>query len=113
MDMLQYKFAKTWLEEASDKATQLFQRVDPTIKGDDTYVTEADHAVQDFLIDKIEKRFPNVGIIAEEKNIRKQPKEGNEYFVIDPIDGTAAFVCGLPVWGIALGVIVERQPIAG
>jgi myo-inositol-1(or 4)-monophosphatase len=33
--------------------------------------------------------------------------------VIDPIDGTASFVCGLPVWGIAVGVLEKKLPVAG
>ena len=43
----------------------------------------------------------------------KEPEKGDTYFVLDPIDGTASFIAGFPVWGIALGVIESRNPSAG
>lgn len=62
---------------------------------------------------EFDRRFPDDGIIAEENDLRKEPKSGSRFWVIDPIDGTASFVVGLPVWGIAIGLIEHNKPIAG
>ena len=111
--MLAIDQAKMWLEEAGGRALRYFRQVTPSVKNDHSYVTEADISIQAFLNEKIIENYPEAGILGEEENFSKLPEDGETYFVIDPIDGTAAFVSGLPVWGIALGVIKSGKPIAG
>ena len=111
--MLPYKQAKTWLLEAGDLAMRFFRNVKPFLKDNKTYVTQADLEVQDFLKQKFMQFYPKVGIVAEENDLIKAPETGDTYFVLDPIDGTAAFVYGLPIWGIALGVITAQKAVAG
>ncbi|MBL0714074.1 MAG: inositol monophosphatase, partial [Desulfosarcina sp.] len=110
--MLKREHAESWLKEAGALALRYFRKVKPSIKDDKTYVTEADLAVQSLLKEKIVDTYPQVGIISEE-NFSRKPQDGETYFVLDPIDGTAMFVSGLPLWGIALGVIKSGKPIAG
>ena len=111
--MLQSTQARSWLKKAGTLALKYFRNANPAIKDDKTYVTEADLAVQSYLKEKIIKQFPDVGILSEEENYTKKPQDGKTYFVIDPIDGTAMFVSGLSIWGIAIGVIKSAIPIAG
>jgi myo-inositol-1(or 4)-monophosphatase len=111
--MLFQKQAKRWLKEAGKLALGYFRNVEPSLKDNHTYVTEADWKVQAYLIEKIDKYYPDVGVLAEENDLIKKPKNSEFYFVIDPIDGTASFVSGLPVWGIAFGVIHSGKPAAG
>ena len=111
--MLEYNEAKTWLLEAGNIAMKYFGKVNPSRKDNKSYVTEADLKVQEFLRQKFELYYPDFGIIAEEDDLIKQPKDGKSYFVVDPIDGTASFVLGLPVWAIALGVMVNKEAVAG
>lgn len=111
--MLEHEQVKPWLKEAGAIALQYYRNVKPSIKSDSTYVTEADLAVQSFLNEKIIKNYPDVGILSEESDYTREPQDGETYFVLDPIDGTAMFVSGLPVWGISLGVIKSGKTIAG
>lgn len=111
--MLNQKQAKRWLKEAGKLALGHFRNVEPSLKDNHTYVTEADLKVQAYLIDKIDKYYPDIGVLAEEDDLIKKPKNSESYFVIDPIDGTASFVSGLPVWGISFGVIHSGKPEAG
>ena len=111
--MLKYAQAKSWLQAAGALALRYFRNVKPSMKDDKTYVTDADLGVQSLLEEKIVENFPDVGILSEENNYSKKPQDGETYFVLDPIDGTAMFVSGLPIWGIALGVIKSGKPIAG
>ena len=111
--MLKSTQAKSWLETAGKIALKYFRNVNPSIKNDKTYVTEADLAVQSYLKKQIIENYPNAGILSEENNYSRESIDGETYFVIDPIDGTAMFVSGLPIWGIALGVVKSGRPIAG
>jgi len=111
--MLTYVQAASWFKEAGTLALGFFRNVKPSFKNDKTYVTEADLAVQSFLNKKIIENFPDAGILSEENNFSKMPRKEDIYFILDPIDGTAMFVAGLPIWGISLGIIKSGEPIAG
>lgn len=111
--MLDVRAIRAMLETAGGFAMPHFLNVTPAWKPDRTYVTEADLAVQAFLQEELEARFPDDGIVAEEHDLRKEPRSGDRYWIVDPIDGTASFVAGLPSWGIALGLMEGGQPVAG
>jgi len=91
---------KAILFEAGEIAKGYFTQVTPTLKKDKTYVTEADLKVQSYLRSELEKTFPEDGIMGEEEELRRKPSSGSRMWGIDPIDGTASFVLGLPFWGI-------------
>ena len=104
---------KDVLEEAGRLAMRYHRRVKPSLKENRTFVTEADLAVRAFLQAEIAARYPDDGIIAEEEGLRSPPASGSRHWIIDPIDGTASFVSGLPVWGIAVGLAEAGRPRAG
>jgi myo-inositol-1(or 4)-monophosphatase len=74
-------------------------------------VTSADRAVEAFLREELGRRFPNFGIIGEEQGITLGSLDVN--WVIDPIDGTKAFISGFPTWGILLGLQQGDRALAG
>ena len=55
--------------------------------------------------------FPEHGILGEEYG--KTTEDADYIWVIDPIDGTRAFIAGLPTWGILLGLMHRGKPILG
>lgn len=69
-------------------------------KADNTLVTNVDVKVEDFLIRKIKEKYPNDILVTEENFPNNQLQ--NRTWIIDPIDGTAHFIKGLPFWGIQL-----------
>lgn len=74
-------------------------------------VTEADRSVETVLRDIIGKAFPDHGIVGEEhENI---VGAGRFDWVIDPVDGTRAFISGLPVWGVLVGLLDAGRAISG
>lgn len=111
--MLDVRMIRAMLETAGQLAMQHFLKVNPTRKADHSYVTEADLAVQAFLKEELDAHFPDDGLVAEEDNLRKDPASGGRYWIVDPIDGTASFVAGLPGWGIALGLMEHGEAAAG
>lgn len=71
-------------------------------------VTEADIAVEKFLIDQISERYPQHSILGEESGAHK----GNEYrWVIDPIDGTTSFVRNQPFYSVSIALEKNGQTI--
>ena len=74
-------------------------------------VTCADRAVEAFLREELGRRFPGFGIIGEEDGVT--PGDSDINWVIDPIDGTKAFISGFPTWGILLGLQQGDQVLAG
>jgi fructose-1,6-bisphosphatase/inositol monophosphatase family enzyme len=101
------------ITEAGQRAMAYFQKVTPSWKANRTYITDADLAVQAFLREELERRFPDDGLIGEERQLSKAPRHGDRYWVIDPIDGTASFVRGFPLWGIAVGLLTPEKALGG
>ena len=96
---------------AGQVALEHFHRVTPERKPDRTLVTEADRAVEAFVVAELRDRWPEVGIVAEEGTVRAPAGESS--FVVDPIDGTAVFVAGLPTWCVCIGLMHAGCPRAG
>lgn len=74
-------------------------------------VTEADRAAETVIRRRILEMFPTHGILGEEFDDERLDAE--HVWVIDPIDGTRAFLCGLPVWGTLIGLMRHNRPVLG
>lgn len=74
-------------------------------------VTEADRAGEMAIRRMIEARFPDHGILGEEYGV----KAGRSGFtwILDPIDGTRGFICGMPTWATLIGLNVDGEPSLG
>jgi histidinol phosphatase-like enzyme (inositol monophosphatase family) len=101
------------VRQASRLALAWFRR-DPQVhdKGEAGFdpVTEADRAVEDHLRAALAERFPDHEIVGEE---RGASGSGLYRWLIDPIDGTRAFISGNPLWGTLLGLQHDGRPVAG
>lgn len=75
-------------------------------------VTEHDHKTEKFLIEEIQKRYPDHGFIAEEGDPKKQGFKKYTW-VIDPIDGTTNFVNLGKDFAISVALYVNEEPYAG
>jgi myo-inositol-1(or 4)-monophosphatase len=73
-------------------------------------VTEADRGIETFIRRRLHEAFPDHGIVGEEHG---SEGSGETYWVIDPIDGTRAFISGMPTWGILLGLVAAGRPLVG
>ncbi len=80
-------------------------------KPDDSPVTSADHAVNDLLMDRLLGRFPDDGWLSEETPDTAARLEKARVWVIDPIDGTKAFIRREPEYCISVALLEEGQPI--
>ena len=80
-------------------------------KADESPVTIADRDAETKLRDLIVARFPDDGIVGEEHG-DKVGTTGRRW-IVDPIDGTKSFVCGVPLYGVMVGVEVDGDPAVG
>lgn len=80
-------------------------------KGGFDPVTEADKAAESAIRRLIAERFPDHGILGEEEAPLNPDAE--YCWHIDPVDGTRAFICGLPSWGTLIGLARNGKAIAG
>ncbi len=80
-------------------------------KTDQTPVTDADRGAEELLRQAIERRFPDDGVFGEEFG----QKEGRSRarWILDPIDGTKAFVHGVPLFGTLVGLQWDGEPVLG
>ena len=107
-------FGHEVLAEAGALAAQHFRRSMPVDNKHDSGfdpVTEADRAVERCIRERIGAHFPEHGIIGEEFGDKAGASAWS--WIIDPIDGTRAFIIGLPVWGCLLGLLRDGEPLAG
>ncbi len=74
-------------------------------------VTQADRGAERVIRNMIAARFPDDGVIGEE--FPDTNTSASRCWIVDPIDGTRAFIMGLPVWGTLIGLIQDGVPIAG
>lgn len=81
------------------------------LKADASFVTETDRAVEARLREMIRARFRDHGIMGEEYGSERLDAEF--VWVLDPIDGTAAWVAGIPVYGTLISVARGGRPLVG
>jgi histidinol phosphatase-like enzyme (inositol monophosphatase family) len=74
-------------------------------------VTAADQAGERAMRALIEATFPDHGIVGEEYGDR--PSRSPFTWVLDPVDGTRSFVCGMTSWATLVGLTYEGRPMVG
>ncbi|MGA7269138.1 MAG: inositol monophosphatase family protein [Aestuariivirga sp.] len=74
-------------------------------------VTEGDRAGERIIRRLIEERYPDHGIHGEEYGT-KEARSGFTW-ILDPVDGTRSFVCGMPTWATLIGLSYEGRPVIG
>jgi myo-inositol-1(or 4)-monophosphatase len=116
------RFAVDLARRAGELGLRYFRDLDSlTIesKGHQDMVSEADRGVETFVREALAAEYPSDGIVGEEHS----PRAGSSGFtwVIDPIDGTANFVRGIPAWTVVIAgalngtteVAVIHEPCTG
>jgi myo-inositol-1(or 4)-monophosphatase len=101
---------KEWARQAGEIALRYFNRVEASCKEDRTLVTDADYEIEGLLAGHLRATYPEHGIIGEEGT---REIHGECVWAIDPLDGTRAFLSGLPIWGISIGLLWRRKPWLG
>jgi histidinol-phosphatase len=88
----------------------------PDMKEDQSPVTVADRQAEDLIRARIEKEFPGHPILGEETGygtVEATAASAGHRWFIDPIDGTRAFVRGVPMYAVLIGLEIEGEVAAG
>lgn len=91
------------VESKKESGRSLSQTISP--------VTIADRSAEMAMRQLIETRFPSHGIYGEEYGSVRV--DADFVWVLDPIDGTKAFITGKPTWGILIGCLFRGVPVVG
>lgn len=76
-------------------------------------VSEADIAIDELLKKVLLGARPDYGWLSEEAEDTEHRLACRRVFIVDPIDGTRAYVGGRPDWCVSVGLVVEGKPVAG
>ncbi|MEA2736016.1 MAG: histidinol-phosphatase [Humisphaera sp.] len=87
-------------------------RVAVETKADNTPVTCADREAEEMIRATISAHFPTHSILGEEGGIH-DGSDTRYRWIIDPIDGTKSFICGVPLYGVLIGVEIAGSPQVG
>ena len=105
--------------KASEKASKILirdfgevEKLQVSLKGPNNFVTNADRKVEKIIIEELEKSKKNFSILTEESGFIKN-KDKDNFWIIDPIDGTTNFLNGVPHFCISIALLIENEIIAG
>jgi histidinol-phosphatase len=106
-------FAVEIAREAGEVTLKYFRRDDLQVdrKADTSPVTIADRSAEEFLRERIGRRYPDDGIIGEEFGTL-EGKSGYQW-ILDPIDGTKSFIHGVPLYTTLIAVLHNGEPLLG
>lgn len=105
------EFAARAAQEAGRVTREHFGRAAVEWKGDGSEVTAADRAAEAYLRAAIAERFPDDGVLGEEEE--ETPSRSGRRWIVDPVDGTRSFACGVPLYAVLLALEEEGEPVLG
>jgi histidinol-phosphatase len=111
-------FARSLADTADAISLDRFRAADLHVstKADSTHVTDADQAVERAIRDRIAAERPDDAFLGEETTADSgaaAESEGHRQWVVDPIDGTANYLRGVPVWATLISLAVDGRPVLG
>jgi histidinol-phosphatase len=106
------EFALELVRLAEREILPRFRKAAVERKPDGTVVTEADRKAEQAMRERIAARFPADAVLGEEHG-RSGPEDARRLWVLDPIDGTVWFTLGVPTFGTLVGLLEDREPVAG
>jgi len=75
-------------------------------------VTHYDSDCEEFLYHRLKAAFPEFGFLGEEKGYRNY-KEGEPYWIVDPIDGTLNFARSIPAFAVSIALVHHNKTLVG
>ena len=87
------------------------EKLQVSLKGPGDFVTASDNKVEKILIEELQKARPNYSILSEE--IGEINNDVSFKWIIDPVDGTANFLHGIPHFAISIGLEHNKEIICG
>ena len=97
------------VDEVAQRQLQDFGNVSSEIKSDGTLITNCDRWSDNHIVNGIKTITNNKEGVLSEEGSKKLPST-NEYWIVDPLDGTTNFSAGIPFWGISIARFFAGKP---
>lgn len=110
--MSHYDAVVKTVKEAGEILLKYFGRVDAVNNKSGSgsgVVTKLDIEIEKFIADRLQKHDPSIGFVGEENGVFHL--EGEKYWLVDPIDGTAHFIRGIPLCTIMIALIDKGEVV--
>jgi myo-inositol-1(or 4)-monophosphatase len=108
------KFAENLAKQTGELALRYYGRGDPHLKFDESLVTEAELTIREFIRSSISEHYPEHHLMGEGDDQRAYGHgERGFQWIADPMDGSANFQAGIPIWGVSLALFNNFWPILG
>ena len=105
--------------KAAEKASKILirdfgelEKLQVSLKGPSDFVTNSDKKVEKIIIEELTKSRKNFSILGEEIGEVKNSDKEN-YWIIDPIDGTTNFLHGIPHFAISIALKKKEEIVSG
>jgi myo-inositol-1(or 4)-monophosphatase len=105
------EYIKAVAKEAGLRALDMQKEMRSELKTDDSYVTNIDREIEQFVRGRLEERYPDFAFLGEE--FGQHGSQDAPLWAVDPIDGTTNMVFGIPFWCVSIGLIWEGQVEGG
>ena len=96
------------VDEVGKRQLQDFGQINSDLKPDGTLITECDRWSDKKIVQGLDRIASGEGVLSEEGN--KSIPNSNEYWIVDPLDGTTNFAAGIPYWAISIARFKNGQP---
>ena len=105
---------KKTVVEAGQLAMLYYGKVSRSLKADQSVVTEADVALENFFRLALSSLAPGYGYLGEETEETRPPDSGeSHYWVVDALDGSRAFSARMPLWTPSVCLMRDDRAVAG
>lgn len=101
-------FASELADQAHLVAIKYYNQVGVSYKEDNSPVTIADIEINSIVATAVKKHYPDMGLIGEEQSF---DTERDQLWVCDPLDGTRAFLSGIPTFHFSIALVQKGRPI--
>ena len=108
-----FQFAEQLARICGELAINESKHLSVSSKGAHDVLTQADLAVERHIREAVAKAFPGDTVVGEEMGGQMDIGTGQDFWLVDPIDGTANFATDIPRWCISIGYLVAGKPTLG
>jgi myo-inositol-1(or 4)-monophosphatase len=106
-------FAHALARECGALALREAQQLQISSKGAHDVLTQADLAVEALIREQVARQFPQDAVVGEEMGGQEGLDLLQDFWLVDPIDGTANYAADVPRWCISIGFLRGGKPVLG
>jgi myo-inositol-1(or 4)-monophosphatase len=106
-------FAEKLARECGALALRESENLNVSSKGPHDVLTQADLAVERLIRDAVASAFPADHVVGEEMGGQADAQTHHDFWLVDPIDGTANYATDVPRWCISIGYLQAGKPVIG